>query len=519
MWKNKMKTILTEEDGSGLVLALMVLLVLSVLGVSLGIVTVGSYRLGDINRDNNSAYYIAEAGANMAYEEIENYVLKAYEDSNSQVSFFEKMGNPLGENNNESNTIYSEFDSQFGDRPIATIKVMSGVINGESKQYTIESIGEVAGKTRTVQKDFDVTWREKNHGGGNALPEIPPSTSIVVRNNINFNGGYISGDIYIDSANKHSFRLGESGEFKGSNIYTNYPRKEKEEIYTAPNWRITNPDPKYLEMVDKTKLATEDITWENYNKLVEGIVFPNPNNYSEVLEKKIERDSNIHYVIRNGNILINNYLADNYEFIFTKDTLRANKLEITGNRTLKVSTGNKTVNLIVNELNMSQGKIEVIDNGTLNLYVLSKFTYGGSSKINQSGDSQQFNLFYGGNQTMTIGGDQYINGGVYISNANLTLTGSGNFSGPILSNGLNVTVDGGSINDVLILAPKATVGLSGSGTINGVLIADKLEMSGDPRINYREYNFNDFPFGSNPEEGSNKIPDDLICTQPAIESD
>lgn len=518
MRKNKMKTILTEEEGSGLVLALMVLLVMSVLGASLGIVTVGSYQLGDINRDNNSAYYIAEAGANMAYEEIEKYVLKAYEDSNSSVSFFEKMEKPLGENNNENSMVYNEFDSQIGNQPTATIKVMGGVINGESKQYTVESVGEVAGKTRTVQKDFDVTWKEKNHGGGNTLPEIPSDTSIVVRNNINFNGGYISGDIYIDSANKHSFRLGESGEFKGSNIYTKYPHEGKD-IYVAPSWRINNPDPKYMEMVDKTKLTTEDIIWEDYNKLVEGIVFPNPNNYSEVLEKKIERDSNIHYVIRNGNILINNYLADNYELIFTKDTLRANKLEITGDRTLKVSTGNKTVNLIVNELNMSQGKIEIIDNGTLNLYVLNKFTYGGSSKINQSRNPQQFNLFYGGNQKMTVGGDQYINGGVYISHANLILTGSGNFNGPILSNGTKVSINGGSINDILLFAPKANVTVDGGGQLKGILVADQLKLDGGARIEFREYDSSEFPFGSNPEEGSNETPDDLISTQPAIESD
>ncbi|MDZ7835806.1 MAG: pilus assembly PilX N-terminal domain-containing protein [Alkalibacterium sp.] len=60
-----------NEEGSGLVLALMTLLVLSVLGASLGAVTVGSFKLGDVNRDDTSAYYIAEAGANMAYEEME----------------------------------------------------------------------------------------------------------------------------------------------------------------------------------------------------------------------------------------------------------------------------------------------------------------------------------------------------------------------------------------------------------------------------------------------------------------
>ena len=78
MNKEKLTKTLRNEDGAGLVLALMVLMVFAVLGVAVGAVTIGSHKLGDISRDNNSAYYIAEAGANLAYKEIEIGVMDAY---------------------------------------------------------------------------------------------------------------------------------------------------------------------------------------------------------------------------------------------------------------------------------------------------------------------------------------------------------------------------------------------------------------------------------------------------------
>ena len=80
-----------DEKGSGLVLTLMVLLVLSVLGVSIGALTLGSYRLSDANRDDTSAYYVAEAGAVAAYESIQSQVLGAYESNATEGSFYDHV--------------------------------------------------------------------------------------------------------------------------------------------------------------------------------------------------------------------------------------------------------------------------------------------------------------------------------------------------------------------------------------------------------------------------------------------
>lgn len=70
-----------NEQGSALVYTLMVLLLLSLLGLSVGMVTVGSYKLSDSNRDYTSAYYIAEAGANQVKSDFTEKVNTIYESS------------------------------------------------------------------------------------------------------------------------------------------------------------------------------------------------------------------------------------------------------------------------------------------------------------------------------------------------------------------------------------------------------------------------------------------------------
>lgn len=56
----KPQNISENEQGSALVYTLMVLLLLSLLGMSVGMVTVGSYRLASETQDSTSAYYIAK---------------------------------------------------------------------------------------------------------------------------------------------------------------------------------------------------------------------------------------------------------------------------------------------------------------------------------------------------------------------------------------------------------------------------------------------------------------------------
>ncbi|NLC40394.1 MAG: hypothetical protein GX763_05700, partial [Clostridiaceae bacterium] len=123
MSRKAIKNLLKKEDGAGLVLALMVLMVFAILGIAVAGVTVGSHKLGNISRDSNSAYYIAEAGANLAYEGIKNGVMPAYENSsNDETIYFNNIAGMIAAFNPKE---YAEetFETQFGDQPKATITI------------------------------------------------------------------------------------------------------------------------------------------------------------------------------------------------------------------------------------------------------------------------------------------------------------------------------------------------------------------------------------------------------------
>ncbi|GEK90602.1 PilX N-terminal domain-containing pilus assembly protein [Alkalibacterium kapii] len=182
-----------NEEGSGLILALMTLLVLSVLGASLGAVTIGSFKLGDNTRDDSSAYYIAEAGANMAYEEMKAGVMAVYDKNLPENSFFNGEDGVKGVRESIDGEGYT-FEEQSGEVPTATITVKE-VSNANPREYVITSVGEVDGKTRTVKKPLTVSWSE-----GDIPIEFPNESAIISKGDIELkNGVEIHGNIYLPS--------------------------------------------------------------------------------------------------------------------------------------------------------------------------------------------------------------------------------------------------------------------------------------------------------------------------------
>lgn len=187
---------INNEEGSGLVLTLMVLLVLSVLGVSVATVTMGSNRLGHATQDSNSAYYIAEAGANMAYEEIRQKVVNAY--ANNNESGVQAAIDSLPDK-------YDNFEVQSGHQPEAFISISESETEGNKNTYTITSIGEIGPSSRTVTKEFVVTWQDSSAGGGIGDSNFPPGAAIIAKSKIDFRSGTITGDIYLDSSKPNTF--------------------------------------------------------------------------------------------------------------------------------------------------------------------------------------------------------------------------------------------------------------------------------------------------------------------------
>lgn len=116
----KPQNISENEQGSALVYTLMVLLLLSLLGMSVGMVTVGSYRLASETQDSTSAYYIAEAGAETIYRNIESQVSKVYESSSTKNAYVSAINTLV---RSVDDKIVENFQNQKNSQPEAHVKI------------------------------------------------------------------------------------------------------------------------------------------------------------------------------------------------------------------------------------------------------------------------------------------------------------------------------------------------------------------------------------------------------------
>lgn len=196
---NKMIKKFDNENGSALVIVMMVFVVVSTLGGALGMVTINSHNLAEHTQDSNSAYYIAEAGANMAYEEFKLEVLNAYNTSDSKVAFESELENVRG--NIDGREYKGDiFQTTKGSQPSAKIEMVSPIEIENGFVHTIRSTGKVDGKARTVEKDVKVTWIDKGSGDSNPSDSFPLnlSAALTYKQTLWLNNGSdltITGDI------------------------------------------------------------------------------------------------------------------------------------------------------------------------------------------------------------------------------------------------------------------------------------------------------------------------------------
>ncbi|CZQ91728.1 PilX N-terminal domain-containing pilus assembly protein [Trichococcus collinsii] len=483
-----------DEKGSGLVLTLMVLLVLSVLGVSIGTLTLGSYRLSDANRDDTSAYYVAEAGAVAAYEEIQSKVLGAYENNATEGSFYNQVSTIVTSQNGQASV---DFGEQFGTEPTAKI----ATVKKDSKTYTITSIGEVDGKKRTVTKQFTVTWVEKNTGGGGGLPTLPANAALLTQGKIEITNGTLQGNLYINSVEPKSFQISGNPTFTSATLF--YSNKTTaEELLDYPSWYNKLP-----------KLEAKDEVWDfgTYPGLLNQISAPN------MTEKLPVKKMGTHMVQDvDGNVKVTNYQAVGYELKLESDVYIP-EMTSNSNRSFSIDTGGFNRTILVDALDLG-GDIHIEGEGTLTIVVKNSFNINnGGVSFNKDGSQSKLSLVYLGNSELDLGKIKQINGNVIVKNAGVK-TNNTIINGVFLTGGSTVQLSGGGAgSNMMLIAPNAAVTLTGSYSINGTVVAKTFEMGGGTRLSYQAINTTGFPFGST-APAADPEQEDIISSDPIIEN-
>lgn len=497
-----------DENGSGLVLTLMVLLVLSVLGVSIGTLALGSYRLSDANRDDTSAYYVAEAGAVAAYEEIQSQVLSAYENNATEGSFYNHVSTIVTAQNGQSSV---DFGEQFGTEPTATI----ATAQKDSKTYTLTSTGEVDGKERTVTKQFTVTWVEKNTAGS-GLPTIPANAALLSQGNIKISGGTMQGDIYTNSVKNGGFTIAGWPDLKSNTLfYSNKITAEK--LLKYPKDYVDFP-----KLVSKDNVLDSNSYFQDYTSLLKDVATLSETTagFKKLPDETIEYDkSNAYKVLDNGNLFLNNWMLNTYQLDVT-DNVAFNKIIVGSGKTLTIDPmgGNHTI--LVDDLSVMSGTLNIVGEGTLTMVVTGKMAFNHQSYINNPGTSDQLVLIYNG-PTPNFNNVTKMNAHVIVlgNKGPVNINGS-TINGVVLTDNQNVNITGyngeGSSN-MMVIAPNGNVTLSNA-AINGTVIAEKFEMANDgASLTFAAVNTTGFPFGS-AAPAADPEPEDIISSEPIIEN-
>lgn len=492
----KMVKYFQNEKGGLLVYTLLIFLIFTILGVSLMAYTYSDVKLSKVDQKQQASFYIAEAGANEAFHRIKEEIYLKYEAAPNKEIFFSTLEAYI--DSNWRNEILNDFEEQFGSKPKAEVSIVQ--TGTEPYTYEITSTGMIDGQQRSVKKPFTVRYKK----GGSYFLDLPEGVAGIFRENAKFEGSAtIDKDMYLlsDAPSIIEFQGGSSVD--GT-------------VFVPENAVGHTLDPKSGDWID-TNISPlpsgYDLDW--YDQQLASLINHFPEtipSYAYPEDSEVTKNGNNHKVIDNGNLMITSYIVANYTWEVTENTA-LKSMQINSSRTLNIDTKGKTIDLVVDELKMPQGHLNIVGGGKINLYVRNKIELGGGSTINNKGLTDQLTIFYAGSRKLNLAGGQKLNANIFSKDANIELTAGGNFKGYIISGGGSVVLDGGNFSEALIIAPLAEIEIKAGATINGIVIGKTLYANGGIQIKHKKFDTSILPFEPVEDDGDRQI----IETEPTIE--
>lgn len=468
------KRILRNQNGYSLAIVLMVLLVFSVLGMSVMVMSMNSVKMSAGEREDQAVFYIAESGAAMVLSEIEEKVKSLSESASikNESGFFSELDSQI-----LSTTIIDSFENNQNEQPTASVQVLSGedVSDLMTKEYRIVSKGKIGNRDRSVETSFQISYVK-----GEGIT-IPTGMAVFSSKRMELNNGEIRGDIILNSSSENEIIVTGNptiyGDIKIPNGNSN--------VFSAPDWWIDQKAPKIIK----------------HNEFIEFALppFPDvfPTNYNVIPDRSV----NEHKLISNGNINVTNYNVANTT-ISLPNNFEINDILFSGNRKLTFDVGNKDISIVVNRIE-GDGHLSVKGTGTLTIYLKDNINLHGH--LNQGRKDNLFLYIGPSNNSLnpkTIKSSDYaeFNAAIYAKDANIELLGSAAINGHVMTGGKRVSVSGDTSatgNGTVIYAPNAHVNLSGSGKLYGSIISDSFLISGGGKVEGRSVDLEDIPFFQN----------------------
>lgn len=464
-----------DQSGVSLVFALMTLLVLSILGMAIATVSFANLRLTATDRNYQSTYYIAEAGVNQAYAEAKDIVMTTYDEQDEEDDFYSIIEHVLF--NEISGSTYQNFEENFGNQPETKIKIEK-LESGNPQNYLIMSVGTIGNQMRSVEKQFAVNWTPKG-GAGGVLPSLPGGMAAMILSKLDIKTN-LSGNVYINSGLRGAVEIDWGGGVRNGSLYV--PAVHDDNLIQAPGSFNAYPN---IELFDG---PMDDQIFKN-------------------LVKEFPRFPEDLSVASNISLHNNRSLTK----VLTEDTF-ISEIKVEGGTTLTIDTKGSDAHLVVDRLIIPQGRLNVIGNGTLTIYINEKIEFGGSTMINQNGTSDELQLIYRGTQPITFTQGIQVNGSIFNKSANITFSGGQSFMGYVVSQSGDITLTGGSNATGYFIAPHSTITLDGGARLKGQVIVKNLTTLNGGVFEYQKLMLPEFPFEGVDTEGNGN--EDLITAYP-----
>ena len=493
-----------NQRGSALALALFLVVIISILGISLLSVSSNSLKQVDYERKDQAVFYIAEAGMSLAKLEVKKELTEIQKDSYEQIKKWIKDEN-MNRKNAKPPSCLTKAEAEAKYREILNSKFEA--FPPVPNSYTIS-----AEKVASIDLDIDIPAdgapllyhiKIKSEGSideakeREVTQEIEIKPSLPFSENVDCDGGDGEDDGHLPSPPLEGYSVISTGNINltGSGKITGNVSTNGKLIYGWTSWvengtiGVTGPD------------KIENIQASGGKNKVSQIVPPiniNPVNYiPKSFGDKFNIPGNIPYLSsypalsptgtnttlgQNGEINLG-YNERSHTLLLTEHDTKLRKLSANENTSLTIDLGNTNgeKNLYIDNLNLGQVQISIIGSGTLNIISNNISTLAGSSGIKiKDKNTTALNLYYGGSNELFFGGDLVFEGSVYNKNANIKLQGSPKFFGNIISTGKKILVHGGNAtaNGMYVILPYGEVEVSGSGKVKGIVMAETITVSG-----------------------------------------
>lgn len=429
-----------KENGSALLMVLIVFTIVSLLGITILSVATSEHRFTNIDSKSQSAYYVAESGVNYMLSTINNEIETNFSDYSTQKQFFQAFESEFL----HSDHTFDGFEENFGEKPVADINIELEKVRDNSRDYRIESSGSIGSSTRKVNSIISLNWTDPSEN-----PII--DDLLLYTNEFEFQGNIINGangTTVSDGIDVHDLNGGSA--LNISTMYFNGPVKmdggsasfgnqiNPGTIYVNDNLHLWNGTRHvYGDVRVNGNLRLKDANMHD-DVYVDGDLILS---WTPTIEKNIYYTGSLSIVKKNGKpVNPNDYSATLLAKCIKVDSVDSWEIPV---RDIKLRDDSWYINSgyeIKSKVNNT-----VPDNAR---WFVDNYNYIDWPKWNVNNDGHFTNVVIVSKGDITINTASSFNGALIAPNGSVTLPQGGTtFNGVIISKeGINVTGGGSTVN-------------------------------------------------------------------------